>query len=354
MSHILVTGGAGYIGSHTVLALLNAGYSVVVIDDLSNSSKVALERVEQLTQQRVTFIELDILHQEALKRVFATHQIDAVIHFAGLKAVGESVTDPLAYYRNNVEGTLSLLQAMCSAQVNHLVFSSSATVYGEANKPPYVETQPIGTPSSPYGKTKAMVEQILMDYCHANRDFHVASLRYFNPIGADESGLIGEDPNGIPNNLMPFVEQVAIGKRDKLSIFGDDYPTKDGTCLRDYIHVSDLAQGHLKAVSWLAEQQHGGFEAFNLGSGQPLSVLDIVKGFELATGQVVNYEIAPKRAGDLPGFWADATKAEQILNWVSRKSLNDMMQDTWRWRSQNPAGFRCEQSQSEQKPHKMQ
>ncbi|MDO6612313.1 UDP-glucose 4-epimerase GalE [Shewanella sp. 1_MG-2023] len=339
MSKVLVTGGAGYIGSHTLLSLLNKGYEVVVVDNLSNSSKESILRVEKLTGKVVTFIETDILDKEAMEYVFSKHKIDAVIHFAGLKAVGESVQKPLEYYYNNVQGTMMLLFVMKKFNVNQLVFSSSATVYGEANEPPYKESQPIGNPSSPYGKTKAMVEQILMDYCKANSDFKVANLRYFNPIGADISGEIGEDPNGIPNNLMPFVAQVAVGKRKKLAIFGDDYPTKDGTCLRDYIHVTDLADGHIDALTWLIKQHSGCCEAFNLGTGEPLSVLEIVHGFEKYSKQKVDYEFSPRRDGDLPAFWADATKAKAQLGWQPTKSLEDIMKDTWRWQSKNPNGY---------------
>ncbi|MFT7008875.1 MAG: UDP-glucose 4-epimerase [Colwellia sp.] len=339
MKNILVTGGAGYIGSHTALALLNEGYKVVVVDNLLNSSVDSLKRVEQLAEKSLTFVEADIRDKAALTTLFSTENIDAVIHFAGLKAVGESVQKPLEYYQNNVEGTLTLVEVMKQFNTTNLVFSSSATVYGEANKPPYVESQPLGTPTSPYGKTKAMIEQILMDVSVSDSSMKIANLRYFNPIGADESGRIGEDPNGIPNNLMPFVAQVAVGKREKLSIFGDDYPTKDGTCLRDYIHVTDLANGHLDALRWLLNQEKGCCEAFNLGTGEPLSVLDIVQGFEQYSGKTINYEFSPRREGDLSAFWANSTKARDVLSWKPEKSLQDMMQDTWRWQSNNPNGY---------------
>lgn len=339
MNKILVTGGAGYIGSHTVLALLNEGYKVVVVDNLLNSSVDSLKRVEQLAEKPLTFVEADIRDKAALTELFSTENIDAVIHFAGLKAVGESVQKPLEYYQNNVEGTLTLVEVMKQFNTTNLVFSSSATVYGEANKPPYVESQPLGTPTSPYGKTKAMIEQILMDVSVCDSNMKIANLRYFNPIGADESGKIGEDPNGIPNNLMPFVAQVAVGKREKLSIFGDDYPTKDGTCLRDYIHVTDLANGHLDALRWLLNQEQGCCEAFNLGTGEPLSVLDIVKGFEQYSGKKISYEFSPRREGDLSAFWANSTKARDVLSWKPVKILRDMMQDTWRWQSKNPNGY---------------
>jgi len=339
MSKILVTGGAGYIGSHTVLAFLKAGFEVVVVDNLVNSSKESINRVECLANKSITFVEADIRDKETLSYVFSSNDISAVVHFAGLKAVGESAKMPLAYFHNNVAGTMTLIDVMSRHDVNHLVFSSSATVYGEENKPPYVESQSLGNPSSPYGKTKSMVEQILQDYCKAYKNFKVANLRYFNPIGADDSGQIGEDPNGIPNNLMPFVAQVAVGKREKLSIFGDDYPTKDGTCLRDYIHVTDLAAGHLDALNWLLQQKTGCCDAFNLGTGEPLSVLDIVNGFEQHSGQKVAFEIAERREGDLPAFWADSTKAKETLNWQPQKTLSDMMKDTWRWQSNNPNGY---------------
>lgn len=339
MAKILVTGGAGYIGSHTVLALLNKGHQVVVVDNLFNASYESLVRVQKLANKSLTFAEVDIRDKAALSQVFAQESVDAVIHFAGLKAVGESVQKPLAYYQNNVEGTLTLVEVMKQHQCYHLVFSSSATVYGEANQPPYIETQPLGNPTSPYGKTKAMVEQILMDVAASDQRFKITNLRYFNPIGADISGDIGEDPNGIPNNLMPFVAQVAVGKREKLAIFGDDYPTKDGTCLRDYIHVSDLAQGHVDALNWLFNQQMGCCEAFNLGTGEPLSVLDIVRGFEQYSEQKIAFEIARRRSGDLPAFWADSDKARSQLQWTPVKTLQDMMVDTWRWQSKNPNGY---------------
>lgn len=336
---ILVTGGAGYIGSHTALALLKKGNDVVVIDNLCNSSEQALIRVQQLANKSLSFVKADILDKHALTEVFKAHHITSVIHFAGLKAVGESALKPLSYYQNNIQGTMTLLEVMREFSVDKLVFSSSATVYGEQNQPPYHEKQPLGVPSSPYGKSKAIVEQILVDYCQANNDFKVVNLRYFNPIGADKSGLIGEDPNGIPNNLMPFVSQVAVGKREKLAIFGRDYSTSDGTCLRDYIHVTDLANGHIDALTWLDQQATGCCEAFNLGTGKPLSVLDIVHGFEQYTEQKIKYEFAPKRQGDLAAFWADASKAKTELGWQPVKTLKDMMQDTWRWQSNNPNGY---------------
>jgi len=339
MNKVLVTGGAGYIGSHTVLALLQANYDVVVVDNLSNSSYESINRVEKLANRKVTFIEADIRDTGKIISIFKEHNVAAVIHFAGLKAVGESVDKPLEYYQNNVEGTLTLVDVMKNSHCNNIVFSSSATVYGEANEPPYVESQPLGTPTSPYGKTKAMVEQVLMDVAVSDDKIKIANLRYFNPIGADMSGTIGEDPNGIPNNLMPFVAQVAVGKREKLSIFGNDYPTNDGTCLRDYIHVTDLANGHLDALRWLLKQKEGCCEAFNLGTGEPLSVLDIVNGFEQHSGQKIPYEFSPRREGDLPAFWANSTKARTVLGWKPEKNIQDMMKDTWRWQSNNPNGY---------------
>jgi UDP-glucose 4-epimerase len=339
MNKVLVTGGAGYIGSHTVLGLLQHGYQVVVVDNLCNASQESINRVAELAAKPVAFIKGDILDKALLIDVFTEHNIDAVVHFAGLKAVGESVQQPLEYYKNNVEGSLNVLEVMGLFNVNTFVFSSSATVYGEDNDSPYIESQPIGTPSSPYGKTKAMVEQILMDYAISHSEIKIANLRYFNPIGADASGQIGEDPNGIPNNLMPYVAQVAVGKRPHLSIFGNDYPTKDGTCLRDYIHVTDLAEGHINALSWLLKQPQGCCEAFNLGTGEPLSVLDIVHNFEKYTQQKIAFEISPRREGDLPAFWANATKANTLLNWQAKKNVQDMMEDTWRWQSNNPQGY---------------
>ncbi|MBU2872073.1 UDP-glucose 4-epimerase GalE [Colwellia sp. E2M01] len=339
MNHILVTGGAGYIGSHTVLELLKLGENVVVIDDLSNSSKESLNRVETLSGKAVTFFEGSILDQDLLVNIFSQFSFSSVIHFAGHKAVGESVNKPLSYYHNNVQGTVSLVEVMEKFNVNNLVFSSSATVYGEGAKPPYIETQTLGCPTSPYGQTKLMVERILADVVRSNSDFKVANLRYFNPIGADESGQIGEDPNGIPNNLMPFVAQVAVGKRAELSIFGNDYATEDGTCERDYIHVTDLAQGHVAALNWLVNQAHGLCEAFNLGTGTPYSVLKIVKSFEQYTKVKVPFKFVPRRDGDLDAFWANADKAADKLNWQAHKTMQDMMEDTWRWQSNNPNGY---------------
>ena len=338
---VLVTGGAGYIGSHTVLCLLNAGYEVVVYDNLCNSSVESLTRVQRLTGKQVEFVEGDVQQTNKLNAVFENHQIDAVIHFAALKAVGESGKLPLSYYQNNVHGSVCLLEVMEKHQVNNLIFSSSATVYGEENPIPYVENMKLGSSSSPYGATKVMFERIMLDQAAANNDFRSVSLRYFNPIGAHESGEIGEDPKGIPNNLLPFVAQVAVGKRDKLSIFGGDYPTKDGTCERDYLHVMDLAEGHVAALVWLlSNQEFSGVEAFNLGTGTGTSVLAIVEAFEQATGVQIPYEVAARRDGDLPAFWADANKANLQLKWQAKRTLSQMMEDTWRWQSNNPEGYR--------------
>ncbi|MDN4501420.1 UDP-glucose 4-epimerase GalE [Alteromonadaceae bacterium BrNp21-10] len=337
---ILVTGGAGYIGSHTVLSLLNNGYEVVVYDNLCNSSEVSLQRVQQLAGNTVEFVQGDIQDKSALTALFKQYPIDAVIHFAALKAVGESTQLPLAYYQNNVHGTLCLLEAMQVANVHQFIFSSSATVYGEENAVPYVETMTLGTPSSPYGASKVMVERVMADVALANAQFKGVSLRYFNPIGAHPSGQIGEDPKGIPNNLLPYVAQVAVGKRDKLNIFGGDYPTADGSCERDYLHVMDLADGHVAALDWLIKnEQFTGVEAFNLGTGTPVSVFAIVNAFEQATGKTIAYDVAPRRAGDLPAFWADANKAKIQLNWHASRTLQQMMEDTWNWQSNNPNGF---------------
>ena len=335
---ILVTGGAGYIGSHTVIELQNAGYDVVVMDNLSNSSEVALERVQEITGKPLTFYKADILDREATEEIFSKEKIEAVIHFAGLKAVGESVQKPWEYYNNNITGTLVLLDVMRKHNVKNIIFSSSATVYGEPEKVPVTEETPKGSCTNPYGWTKSMLEQILTDIQKADPSWNVILLRYFNPIGAHKSGKIGENPNGIPNNLMPFIAQVAVGRRDHLTVFGGDYPTPDGTCLRDYIHVMDLANGHVKAVEYAAS--HKGVEVFNLGTGTPYSVLDIIHAFEKATGVKVKYEIGPRRAGDLPKFWADSTKAQNVLGWHAERTLEDMCRDTWNWQSKNPEGYK--------------
>ncbi|MDG1731514.1 MAG: UDP-glucose 4-epimerase GalE [Thalassotalea sp.] len=337
---VLVTGGAGYIGSHTVLSLLENNYDVVVYDNLCNSSVESLRRVEKLTGKSVKFIQGDICSKDDLTKVFNQFNIDAVIHFAALKAVGESAEIPLSYYQNNVHGTVCLLEVMQQQKVHNFIFSSSATVYGEESDVPYVETMKLGTPSSPYGASKVMVERVLADTANANKEFRGVSLRYFNPIGAHESGAIGEDPKGIPNNLLPYVAQVAVGKRDKLSIFGDDYPTQDGSCERDYLHVMDLAQGHVAALNWLnRNDEFRGVEAFNLGTGNGISVFAIVKAFEKAINKTIPFDVSPRRAGDLPAFWANASKANKELNWQATRSLEQMMADTWHWQSNNPNGY---------------
>lgn len=337
---ILVTGGAGYIGSHTTLSLLNEGYEVVVYDNFYNASAVSLKRIEALTGKSPLLIEGDVCDQAKLEQLFSTHSIDAVIHFAALKAVGESAQIPLKYYQNNVHGTLTLLEAMQKHAVHRFIFSSSATVYGETAKAPYLESLPLGRPASPYGTSKVMVEQILQDNAKANGEFRGVSLRYFNPVGAHESGTMGEDPKGIPNNLLPYIAQVAVGRREKLSVFGGDYPTPDGTCQRDYLHVMDLAEGHVAALKWLLNTpDFTGVETFNLGRGEGISVLEIIKAFEAASGVAIPYHIAPRREGDLPAFWADATKANRQLKWQATRSLAAMMEDTWRWQSAYPNGY---------------
>jgi len=336
--NVLVTGGAGYIGSHACVELLNAGHSVVVVDNLVNANAECLRRVERITGKTLEYHEMDLLNRAALNELFDTHRFDCVLHFAGLKAVGESVQQPLKYYRNNIDTTLTLLECMQEAGVKQFVFSSSATVYGEENAIPYIETMKRGSCSNPYGWTKVMMEEILEDAAKADPELTVVLLRYFNPIGAHESGRIGEDPQGIPNNLMPYIAQVAVGRRDHLTIFGNDYPTPDGTCRRDYIHVMDLADGHVKAVEYAA--QHKGVEVFNLGTGTPYSVLEIVHAFENATGVAIKHEFGARRAGDLPEFWANADKAAKVLGWKAERDLTAMCRDTWRWQSGNPEGYR--------------
>lgn len=334
---ILVTGGAGYIGSHTVVELVNAGFDVLVLDNLYNSSRESLIRVELITGKEIQFIEGDIRDSGLLNKIFSEYSISGVIHFAGLKAVGESVSKPLSYYEVNVSGTITLLQAMNRAGINNFIFSSSATVYGEDAPVPYIETLPRGKTSNPYGASKSMVEQVLTDFQMANPQASVSLLRYFNPIGAHPSGHIGEDPQGIPNNLMPFIAQVAVGVRQELTVFGVDYPTKDGSCERDYLHVVDLAKGHVAAI-----QQFGtpGAHVYNLGTGNPVSVLSMVKAFEQVNEVNIPYRIGPRRAGDLPAFWANADKAYVELGWKAQLSLEDMMRDTWHWQSKNPNGYK--------------
>ena len=336
--NILVTGGAGYIGSHTCVELLKAGHQVVVFDNFCNSFPEAARRVEQIGGKPLTLVEGDIRDRTAIERALRDHACDAVIHFAGLKAVGESVAKPLLYYDNNVVGTVRLLEAMQATGVKTIVFSSSATVYGVPQSLPYREDHPLSS-TSPYGRGKLMVEDMLRDFHVAQPDSRIALLRYFNPVGAHHSGLIGEDPQGVPNNLMPFVTQVAIGKRDKLNIWGGDYNTPDGTGVRDYIHVEDLAIGHVKALEYLHRQQPQCF-AVNLGSGRGHSVLDVVKAFEKASGKHIAYEIGPRRAGDLPAYYADVTLAKSLLGWEATRSLETMCADSWRWQQGNPNGFR--------------
>ncbi|MCI8514010.1 MAG: UDP-glucose 4-epimerase GalE [Lachnospiraceae bacterium] len=335
---ILLAGGAGYIGSHTALELLEAGYEVVVADNFCNSSPESIRRVEALTGKTVAMYEADVKEKKILQKIFSEQEIQGVIHFAGLKAVGESMEKPVIYYRNNIDTTLSLLECMEEFGVKQFVFSSSATVYGEENPVPYVETMKRGACSNPYGWTKFMMEQILEDVARANPEMSVVLLRYFNPIGAHPSGRIGEDPEGIPNNLMPYISQVAVGRRDHLTVFGKDYPTKDGTCRRDYIHVADLARGHVKAIAYGAS--HKGVEIFNLGTGTPYSVVEIVEAFEKVNGVPVKHEFGPRRAGDLPESWADASKAEALLGWKTEKTLEDMCRDSWNWQRRNPNGYR--------------
>lgn len=336
---ILVTGGAGYIGSHTVIALQQAGYHVVIADNLSNAKSTVIDRIEQITGVAPEFHLVDIRNHDSLARIFSEHEITAVIHFAGLKSVGESVQQPLRYYDNNVQGTLVLLNAMREAGVQHFVFSSSATVYGDPASVPVKEDFPLSA-TNPYGRSKLMIEDILRDLGSSEAGWKVMLLRYFNPVGAHPSGLIGEDPNGIPNNLMPYISQVAVGKLASLSVFGHDYPTHDGTGVRDYIHVMDLAEGHLKALDYLesalASDQ---VTAVNLGAGKGYSVLEMVHAFEQASGQKVPYQIAPRRAGDVACVYADASLAKDLLGWQARLDLVAMCQDTWRWQSNNPNGL---------------
>lgn len=337
MSHVFVTGGAGYIGSHTVLQLLQAGHRVTVLDNLCNASREAIRRVEELSGQGVSFVEGDIRDADCLASIFEGSDIDSVIHFAGLKAVGESVQKPLAYYENNVYGTLVLCQQLERFGIRKLVFSSSATVYGDPQELPLKETMPTGSPTNPYGWSKLMIEQILKDLHKADNRWDIALLRYFNPVGAHPSGQIGEHPSGIPNNLMPFIAQVATGRRDKLMVYGDDYDTPDGTGVRDYIHVEDLANGHLKALEKL--DQNVGLVTYNLGTGVGYSVLEMVRAFEKASGKTIPHEIAPRREGDIAACYADPSWAEQELGWRAEKGIDDMCVDTWRWQSANPNGY---------------
>lgn len=337
--NVLVTGGAGYIGTHTLVELISAGHEVFVYDNFCNSSPKAIARVEELVGQKVPVVRGDIRDRACLDRAFAEHSVEAVIHFAGLKAVGESYRQPLSYYDNNVTGTQRLLEAMEEAGVRSIVFSSSATVYGEDAPVPYVEAMGRGRPSNPYGATKAVVEQMIEDLARADSRWSASLLRYFNPIGAHPSGCIGEDPQGIPNNLLPFISQVAVGRLPELSIFGDDYSTRDGTCERDYLHVVDLAVGHVKALEAVKEMTSSGVATYNLGTGRGMTVLEMVRSFEQVTGQRVPYRLASRREGDLPAFWADASKARLELGWSAEKTLEDMIRDSWRWQSANPEGY---------------
>ncbi len=333
---ILVTGGAGYIGSHTCVELLNNNYEVVVVDNLCNSSKESLNRVKTITGKEVTFYQQDILDEAALAQIFSQHKIDAVIHFAGLKAVGESVEKPLEYYQNNLTGTLVLLKVMRDFKVKNFVFSSSATVYGDPHSVPIKEDFPLSA-TNPYGRSKLIIEEISHDLFLADNSWNIALLRYFNPVGAHKSGLIGEDPNGIPSNLMPYISQVAIGKREKLSVYGDDYKTPDGTGVRDYIHVVDLAIGHIKALEKLNSKP--GLVIYNLGTGQGYSVLEMLNSMEKASGQTIPYQIVARRAGDIGTCYADPGFAEQEIGWKAERNLDMMAEDTWRWQQNNPQGF---------------
>ena len=341
----ILTGGAGYIGSHTAVAMLEAGHEVAVVDNYYNSSAEAIRRVEKITGKSVSMYEADVADKSKMKEILAGEMPDCIIHFAGLKAVGESVEKPVEYYRNNIDTTLTLLECMKELGLGNIVFSSSATVYGEDNIPPFTENMPKGSCTNPYGWTKWMQEQILTDAQKASAGdasggsagLSVVLLRYFNPVGAHESGLIGEDPKGIPNNLMPYISQVAVGRRDHLTVFGDDYDTPDGTCRRDYIHVMDLAEGHVKAAEYCAA--HRGTEVINLGTGEPYSVLDMVKAFGEACGKPVKYEIGPRRAGDVQDSWADADKAKELLGWKASRGIREICRDAWKWQSSNPEGY---------------
>ncbi|MCH5149373.1 MAG: UDP-glucose 4-epimerase GalE [Spirochaetales bacterium] len=335
---VLLTGGAGYIGSHICVELVEAGYNTVILDNLSNSSEESVRRVEKITSKQIAFYKTDLLDEAAVNTVFDTEKIDAVIHLAGLKAVGESVAKPLEYYHNNITGTLNLINSMRKHTVKNFVFSSSATVYGTPKTVPITEDFPVGNTTNPYGETKLMIERILTDYQKAAPDFNVVILRYFNPVGAHKSGMIGEDPKGIPNNLMPYISQVAVGKLACLNVFGNDYDTPDGTGVRDYIHVVDLANGHVKAIDYL--KNHAGLFVFNLGTGTGYSVLDMVNAFGNACGKKINYTFAPRRNGDIAQCYANPEKAEKELGWKAQKTLEDMCADTWNWQSKNPDGYK--------------
>ena len=333
---ILVTGGAGYIGSHTVVLLVEAGYEVVVFDNFCNSSKESINRVEKIVGQEITVVEGDIRSRDDLEKVFSSHKIDAVIHFAGLKAVGESVEQPIRYYDNNISGTVTLCEVMEKHNCKSIIFSSSATVYGDPHTTPILENFPTFA-TNPYGRSKLFIEEILRDIYLSDNEWKVVLLRYFNPVGAHESGTIGEDPNGIPNNLMPFIAQTAVGKRDYLSVFGDDYDTSDGTGVRDYIHVVDLANGHVNALDKLVNFSE--VMTINLGTGKGYSVLEMVKAFKKASGKEVPYKIAPRRAGDIATCFADPSYAKEVLGWEAKRGIDEMCEDSWRWQSQNPNGY---------------
>lgn len=338
---VLVTGGAGFIGSHTVVELLNCNYQVVIVDDLSNASEVAVSRVRQIVgdekAQNLTFYKANVLDRDAMEKIFTDHNIDRVIHFAGFKAVGESVTKPIEYYHNNIENTLVLVDVMRNHGCKSIVFSSSSTVYGDPDSLPLTEQSPKKSATNPYGWTKWMIEQILTDLHTADPEWNVVLLRYFNPIGAHPSGLIGEDPKGIPNNLVPYVAQVAVGKREAVQVYGNDYPTPDGTGVRDYIHVCDLASGHVSALRWMNGRE--GVEVFNLGTGTGSSVLDVIRAFSKACGKELPYVIRERRGGDIAANWCDATKAERKMGWKAQYNLADMCRDSWNWQSRNPNGF---------------
>ncbi len=340
MGKILVTGGAGYIGSHTVVELIDAGYDVVVVDNLSNSSKESLNRVEKITGTPVKFYGNDIADMDAMDKIFSENDIDSVIHFAGLKAVGESVEKPLEYYKNNISGTINMCEVMRNHGVKNIIFSSSATVYGDPETVPITEECPKGVCTNPYGWTKSMLEQILMDFNAADPEWNVILLRYFNPIGAHKSGMIGEDPNGIPNNLMPYITKVATKQLERLNVFGDDYPTPDGTGVRDYIHVVDLAKGHVKALKKIVENP--GVKIYNLGTGKGYSVLEVVENFKEASGVDIPYVIAPRRPGDIAECYADASLAKAELGWEAEFGIREMCADSWNWQKNNPSGYNKE------------
>lgn len=335
---VLLTGGAGYIGSHTAVELLLAGYEVVIADNFSNSSPKVLERIEKITGKKVKIYVVDVADKTTLRTVFKENKIDAVIHFAGYKAVGESVKVPLDYYRNNIDCALSALEVMKEFGTKRFIFSSSATVYGENAPIPYKEDMETGNCTNPYGWTKLFIEQIVKDYSFSDKDFSGVILRYFNPVGAHESGLIGEDPADIPNNLMPYISKVAVGELPFLNVFGNDYPTKDGTGIRDYIHVTDLAKGHISALEYSGK--HSGIEIFNLGTGKGISVLEMLSAYEKACGHEISYKIAERRSGDLAEYYADAEKAKNVLGWKADKDVNDMCRDSWNWQSNNPKGYK--------------